>query len=563
MAKEKKPLGESLVEEGIITADQLKRAQEEEKRAGLRLNKALVKLGFIAEDDLVSFLSERLGVPRIELSNYLIDPKIVELVPEELARKYELIPVLKIGNRLTCAMADPWNIFAIDEVSAKTGFVIESSVAAETEIKKALNEHYGAKGSMEDLIKSIDEKKLGVGGDKEIGVKELKGIVEEPVVIKLVNLIIMKAVRESASDIHIEPEEETLKIRLRVDGLLHEIEPPPKHLQSAIISRIKIMANLDIAERRIPQDGRFTMKMEGKQIDVRVSCAPTIYGENVVMRLLDASSALLTLEQLGFSKQMLEKYTKLIIRPHGIILVTGPTGSGKTTTLYASLDKINTAEKNIITIEDPVEYKLPGVRQIQVDTKVNLTFANGLRSILRQDPNIIMVGEIRDIETAEIAIQAALTGHLVFSTLHTNDAPGAVTRMIDMGVEPFLVSSSIIGILAQRLVRKICEGCKEKHTPTKEEAKDIGLRPDEKIEFYKGKGCPKCMNTGYKGRISIYELMLPDDKIRNAIIAKSQADEIRKLARLAGMITLMEDGIEKVKAGVTTVEEVLRVTREE
>ncbi len=563
MAKEKKSLGESLVQEGVITEGQYKEAQAEERRTGKRLRTILVKMGFMAEEDLVAFLSEKLNIPRIELSNYLIDPKIVELVPEALARKYELIAVLKIGDRLTCAMVDPWNIFALDEIRAKTGLTIEPSVATEAEVKKALNEHYGAKGSMEDLIKSIDEEKLGVGGGKELDVKKLKGIVEEPVVIKLVNLIIMKAVKEGASDIHIEPEEETLKTRLRVDGMMHEIDSPPKHLQSAIISRIKIMANLDIAERRIPQDGRFTMKMEGKQIDVRVSSVPTIYGENVVMRLLDASSALLTLEQLGFSKQMLEKYGKLIIRPHGIILVTGPTGSGKTTTLYASLDKINTTEKNIITIEDPVEYKLPGVRQIQVDTKVDLTFANGLRSILRQDPNIIMVGEIRDLETAQIAIQAALTGHLVFSTLHTNDAPGAITRMIDMGVEPFLVSSSVIGILAQRLVRKICEGCKEKHIPTKEELKDIGLRPDDKIAFYKGKGCPRCMNTGYKGRVSIYELMLSDDNIRNAIVAKSQADEIRKFARSAGMTALMEDGIEKVKAGVTTVEEVLRVTREE
>jgi type II secretion system protein E len=460
-------------------------------------------------------------------------------------------------------MVDPWNILALDELRARTGLVIEPSVATETEIKKALNEHYGAKGSMEDLIRTIDEQKLGIEGGKDLDIKKLQGIVEEPIVIKLVNLIVMKAIREGASDIHIEPEEDVLKTRLRVDGMLHEIESPPKHLQSAIISRIKIMANLDIAERRIPQDGRFTTKMEGKQVDVRVSCVPTIYGENVVLRLLDASSALLALEQLGFSKGMLEKYQKLIIRPHGIILVTGPTGSGKTTTLYGSLDKINSAEKNIITIEDPVEYKLPRVRQIQVDEKVGLTFANGLRSILRQDPNIIMVGEIRDLDTAEIAVQAALTGHLVFSTLHTNDAPGAITRLIDMGVEPFLVSSSVIGILAQRLVRRICEGCKEKYVPTKEDLKDIGLRESEKVEFFKGKGCPKCMDTGYKGRISIYELMVPDEKIHNAIVSKAPADEIRKLACGSGMVTLMEDGIEKVKAGITTVEEVLRVTREE
>ncbi len=563
MAKTKRSLGESLVEDGIMTADQLKQAQTEEKRTGQKFSKVLVKLGFIDESDLVSYISDKLNVPRIELGNYLIDPKIADLVPEELARKYELIPVLKIGNRLTCAMVDPWNIFAIDEIRSKTGLVIEPAVATEAEIKKALNEHYGAKGSMEDLIKSLDEQKLGVGGGKEPDIKKLQGIVEEPVVIKIVNLVIMKAIRERASDIHIEPEEEILKIRIRVDGMLHEMTSPPKHLQSALISRIKIMSDLNIAERRVPQDGRFTLKMEGKQVDVRVSCVPTIYGENVVLRLLDASSALLGLEVLGFSKPMLEKFKKLIIRPHGIILVTGPTGSGKTTTLYASLDKINTEEKNIITIEDPVEYKLAGVRQIQVDTKVDLTFANGLRSILRQDPNIIMVGEIRDLETAEIAVQAALTGHLVFSTLHTNDAPGAITRLTDMGVEPFLVSSSLIGILAQRLVRKICPECKEKHTPTKEELKDIGLDASEKIDFYKGKGCVTCMNTGYKGRISIYELMVPDEKIHNAIIAKAPTDEIRKLALEAGMVTMMQDGIEKVRQGITSVEEVLRVTREE
>jgi len=323
------------------------------------------------------------------------------------------------------------------------------------------------------------------------------------------------------------------------------------------------MANLDIAERRKPQDGRFTIKMEGRDIDVRVSCVPTIYGENIVLRLLDVSSALLGLSQLGFSEVVLEKYQRLILRPHGIILVTGPTGSGKTTTLYASLDKINTVEKNIITIEDPVEYKLAGIRQIQVNPKVDLTFANGLRSILRQDPNVVMVGEIRDLETAEIAIQAALTGHLVFSTLHTNDAPTAVTRLIDMGMEPFLVSSSIIGVLAQRLLRTICPECKERYIPTKEELKDIGLSIEEKIDFYKGKGCQKCMNTGYKARIGIFELMIPDENIHNLIISKAPTEEIRKKAVASGMITLKDDGIKKIRDGLTTVEEVLRVAEEE
>ena len=561
--KDKKSLGESLVDEGIVTAEQLKQAQTEAKRQGLRLRQALVKMGFIAEDDLVAFLSSKLGLPKIELGNYLIDSKIVELVPEPLARKYVLIPVLKIGNRLTCAMLDPWNIFALDEIRMKTNLIIEPAVATEEEIKKSIDQYYGAKGSMADLIKSMDEGKLAVKKEEEIDTKKLKGMVEEPLVIRLVNLIIMEAVQERASDIHIEPEENVLKTRFRVDGVLHEVDSPPKHLQSTIISRIKIMASLDIAERRKPQDGRFSINTAGRKIDVRVSCMPTVYGENVVMRLLDSLSAVLELDQLGFSKHVLEKYKNLITRPHGVILVTGPTGSGKTTTLYAALEKINTVEKNIITIEDPVEYKLEGIRQVQINPKVDLTFANGLRSILRQDPDIIMVGEMRDFETAEIAIQSALTGHLVFSTLHTNDAPGAVTRLIDMGVEPFLVSSSVIGILAQRLVRTICPSCKVKYKPTKEELSNIGLSNEEKYEFSKGKGCDECMNTGYKGRIGIYELMIIDDSLRNLIIAKTPTDEIRKKALASEMIALKDDGVKKIKAGLTTVEEVFRVAQEE
>jgi type IV pilus assembly protein PilB len=565
VSPQKKSLGERLVASGIITQDQLKRAQDEESRSAERLRNVLVRLGFIAEEDLVSFISQELGLPRVELTNYIIDPKIIELVPEELARKYGLVPMLKIGDRITCAMTDPWNVFAMDEVRMKTGFIVEPAVATVAEIKKAIDQFYGAKGTMDDLVKSIASGKLGLEPGKEIDAKKLEGLVEEPIVIRLVNLIIMTAVKEGASDIHIEPEEDTLKTRLRRDGMMHEITSPPKHLQSAIISRIKIMANLDIAERRIPQDGRFTVKVEGRQIDVRVSCIPTIYGENVVMRLLDSSGAMVGLEGLGFPKDMLERYSKLILRPHGIILVTGPTGSGKTTTLYSSLVKINTVEKNIITIEDPVEYKLAGIRQTQVDVKVDLTFANGLRSILRQDPDIIMVGEIRDFETAEIAIQAALTGHLVLSTLHTNDAPSAITRLVDMGVEPFLASSSVIAILAQRLVRKICPDCKEKYVPSEEELGEVRIESTEdrgqstekrgqrtEIVFYKGKGCPKCMNTGYKGRVGIYELLVPDEKMHNAIIAKAPADEIRKLARAAGMKTMMEDGIDKIREGVGT-----------
>ena len=561
MAKTKQSLAESLVGEGILTSEQLRRAQEEEKQTGQRLRKVIVKMGLVDEEDLVTFLSAKLGIPRIELANTLIDPKLTELIPESLARKYEAIPVLKIGNRLTCAMADPGNVFALDELRMKTNMVIEPAVATESEIKKALEEHYGTKGSMEEIIQSIDERKLGLGDGKDLDPKRLEGITKEPVVIKLVNLMILHALQERASDVHIEPEIDALKIRIRVDGVLHEIPSPPKHLQSAVISRVKILANLDIAERRVPQDGRFTLRMEGKEIDIRVSCVPTIHGENVVLRLLDVSHALLGLEQLGFSKEGLEKYEKLISQPYGILLVTGPTGSGKTTTLYASLARINSREKNILTIEDPVEYRLPGIRQTQINSKVNLTFANALRSFLRQDPDVMMVGEIRDRETVEMAIQAALTGHLVLSTLHTNDSASAITRLIDMGVEPFLVTSAVIGIMAQRLVRTICSDCKEEYTPTGETLKEIGVT--EKITFYRGKGCRKCMQTGYRGRISIFELLIPDEKIKNLTLAKASSGEIRKHARVQGMVGLKEDGLAKVKQGITTVEEILRVTREE
>ncbi len=563
MPKIKQSLGESLVAEGILTPEQLKRAHEEEKQTGQRLRKVVVKMGFVDEEDLVAFLSAKLGVPRIELANTIIDPKVTELVPESLARKYEALPVLKIGNRLTCAMTDPWNVFALDELRMKTNMVIEPTVATESEIKKALDEHYSAKGSMEEIIQSIDERKLGLSEGQELDLKKLEGIVKEPVVIRLVNLMILHALQERASDIHIEPEAEVLNIRIRVDGVLHEIPSPPKHLQSAIVSRVKILADLDIAERRVPQDGRFNLRIEGKEIDVRVSCIPTIHGENMVLRLLDVSHALLGLDQLGFPKEILERYAKLIARPYGIILVTGPTGSGKTTTLYATLAKINSVERNILTIEDPVEYRLPGIRQTQINPKVNLNFANALRSFLRQDPDVMMVGEIRDRETVEMAIQSALTGHLVLSTLHTNDATSAITRLVDMGIEPFLVASSVIGIVAQRLLRTICPDCREEYSPPPETLRKVGLPAKADFSFYRGKGCRKCIQTGYRGRISIFELLIPDEKIKNLILMKASAGEIKKQAHAQGMVTLKEDGIQKVRQGITTVEEVLRVTQEE
>ena len=536
--KEKKTLAEWLQEQGVISPKVLEGARVKERETGKSLRKILVESGALSEEDMVNFIAQQMGITRIELSNYLIDTKVIDCIPEALARKYQLVPVLKIGKNVTCAMVDPLNIFALDEIRMKTTFTVEPAVASETEVRKALDEYYGVKGTMEEVIHGLDEKKLGIKEGEEIELKRLEGIVEEPPVVRLVNMMVMEAVRESASDIHIEPEEDSLSIRFRVDGILHEKESPPKHFQSAIISRIKVMANLDIAERRKPQDGRFHMKMENKQIDVRVSCVPIIHGENVVMRLLDAGSVILGLDQLGFAGEMMEKYKKLLEHPHGIILVTGPTGSGKTTTLYTSLNILNTPDKNIITVEDPVEYRLPGVRQIQVNPQADLTFANGLRAILRQDPDIIMVGEIRDLETAEIAIQAALTGHLVFATLHTNDAPGAITRLLDMGLESYLISSSVVGVIAQRLVRIFCKECK-------------------------GKGCKVCLNTGYKGRRGIYELMIPDEQIRKLIANKAALDEIRQAVLKTGMKTMREDGLEKVEKGLTSREEVLRVTQEE
>jgi len=534
---QKKLLGDSLVEKGVITAEQLSQAELEAKADAEPLRKILTKKGLISEEDLTAFLSQQFNVPFVDLANYLIDPEVIDLIPEGLARKHLLIPILRIGDDLTVAMVDPSDVFALDELHMKTGLSIEPALATETEVKKALDQHYAAKGTLEEVIDSLDRGKLEVKPGQETELKKLQGIAEEPPVIKLVNMMIIEAVHQGASDIHIEPEEDTLKIRYRIDGLLHERTKPPKYLQSAVISRIKVMADMDISERRIPQDGRIQMKMEGRDIDIRVSCIPTVYGENVVLRLLDRSQVILELKQLGFSPSILPKYKKLICCPHGIILVCGPTGSGKTSTLYACLNVINSEDKNIITIEDPIEYHLAGIRQMQVNPKAGLMFANALSAILRQDPDVIMVGEIRNAETAKAAVQAALTGHLVFSTLHTNDAPSAITRLLDMGVEPFLISSSVIGALSQRLVRTICTECN-------------------------GKGCKECLGTGFRGRIGIYELMIPNEKIRELITAKASSDEIRKAAIEAGMQLLREDGLKKVESGITTQEEVMRVTEE-
>ena len=561
--KKRKSLGESLVEQKTITDEQLKSAIQESEKDGEPLRKTLVKLGLVSEDDICNFFEEQLGIPRIDLRNYLIDPKILAMIPEALARKHVLMPLFKTGDTLTIATADPLNVVALDEIRIKTKSNIEPAVATETEIRNAISQYYGTGSSIEDIVKSIDMKTLTIDEEKEeIETDKLRNMAEEAPIIKLVNLVIMQAIRDKASDIHVEPEEESLKIRFRIDGILHEVSTIPKHLQAAVLSRMKIMSDLNIATKRIPQDGRFRLKVENTQIDMRVSSLPTVHGENIVMRLLDTSSILIGLSQLGFDEVNLERFKSLIVKPHGIILVTGPTGSGKTTTLYSALNTINMPDKNIITVEDPVEYQLKGVRQSQINPKAGLTFANGLRSILRQDPDVIMVGEIRDLETAEIAVQAALTGHLVFSTLHTNDAPSSLTRLTDMGVEPFLISSSVIGIIAQRLVRTICSACKESYTPSPEAIKDVGVKlPEGGLKFYRGKGCKACKNTGYKGRIGIFEMLTLNDKIRDMVLAKTSSSQIKHAAQEFGMKSLREDGIEKVLAGATTIDEVMRVTQ--
>ena len=562
--RQRKSLGESLVERKIISEDQLRSAMKESENSGEPLRKMLVRLGLATEEDICDFFEEQLGIPRIDLKNYLIDQKILSLIPESLAKKYNLIPLFKTGDTLTIATADPLNVVAMDDIRNKTKSNIEPAVATETEIRNSINQYYGTGGSIEDIVKSIDIKTFAIEeGKEEIEPEKLRNIAEEAPIIKLVNLIILQAIRDKASDIHVEPEEDSLKIRFRIDGILHDQATIPKQMQAAVLSRMKIMSEMNIATKRIPQDGRFRLNIEGGQIDMRVSSLPTLFGENIVMRLLDTSSILIGMEKLGFDEQNFEKFKELIVKPHGIILVTGPTGSGKTTTLYSALNSINTPDKNIITVEDPVEYQLKRIRQSQINPKGGLTFATGLRSILRQDPDVIMVGEIRDLETAEISIQAALTGHLVFSTLHTNDAPSSLTRLTDMGVEPFLISSSVIGIIAQRLVRMICPSCKQAYVPSKEVLDDIGVKlPEAAPKFYKGGGCKVCKNTGYKGRIAIFEMLLLNDKIRDLILAKVSSSQIKHAAQEAGMKTLREDGITKALAGFTTIDEVIRVTQE-
>jgi len=557
-------LGDLLVKANLITEEQLRKALQQQDSSGGRLGSNLVKLGYVSEDDITSFLSKQYGVPSINLSHFEIDPTVIKLVPAEVAQKHQVIPLNRTGAVLTVAMADPSNIFAIDDIKFMTGFKVETVVASETSIKNSINRYYDSAGLVQDIIKDFDDKQVQAGDveEEDINVAELQQATEDAPVVKLVNLILTEAIKKGASDIHIEPYEKAFRVRYRIDGVLYEVMTPPMKLRAALTSRVKIMAQLDISERRLPQDGRIKIKVSGKEMDYRVSSLPTLFGEKVVLRLLDKSNLQLDMTKLGFEPKGLADFEQAITAPYGMILVTGPTGSGKTTTLYSALNRINSPETNIMTAEDPVEINLPGVNQVQMKAEIGLNFAAALRSFLRQDPDIIMVGEIRDYETAEIAIKAALTGHLVFSTLHTNDAPSTVSRLLNMGVEPFLVSASTNLILAQRLVRKVCKDCREKVQVPGSVLVNLGFTPEEAKEIvcYHGKGCNNCSETGYKGRLALYEVMVVNEEIKKMVLDGASTMELREAGRRNGMLTLRESGLQKLREGTTSLEEIMRVT---
>lgn len=569
-------IGEMLLKAGLITQKDLEEALRRQKETGKRLGSTLVEMGVIDEKTLVKFLSKQLGVPPVDLSTLkMIPPEILSLIPAETAYRYQVLPLGRKGNLLFVAMVDPTNIIAIDEIKFSTGLEVSPVIALESAMNEALKKFYP---EMETMIKETRREEGGKEGIhatlediefidaavEEEKVEDLKRLGEDTTVTKLVNHIIFQAVKIGASDIHIEPYERTLRIRYRIDGVLREVMTPPYYMKAGIVSRIKLLSEMDIAERRKPQDGRINMKVDNRVIDFRVSVIPTVYGEKVVMRILDKSGLQLDLTKLGFEPEDLEKFEKAIRSPYGIILVTGPTGSGKTTTLYSALSTINTPDKQIITVEDPVEYNIEGINQVQVNREVGLDFAEALRAFLRQSPDVILVGEIRDHETAEIAIRAALTGHLVFSTIHTNDAPTTIDRLVDLGIKPYLIASGVILIQAQRLVRKICRNCIEETTYDEKIIKELGISEEllKDMKFYKGRGCQVCGRTGYKGRIGIFEVMPITPDLRELILKGASSDEIREQARKEGMHTLREDGIIKIKKGITTVEEVLRITTE-
>jgi type IV pilus assembly protein PilB len=563
-------LGDLLVAEGLVTDVQLKQALADQKGKTDKLGSILVGRGFITEEQLIGFLSRQYGIPSITLTNLQIDAETLRLVPATVARKYEVLPVKRIGGSLTLAMADPTNVFALDDIAFMTNLQILPVVAPQAAIRKAIDLQYQEQqASMTEMLSDITmtENSVEVVEEEDqqnanVNVFELKESADEAPVVKLVNMVLADAIKRGASDLHWEPYEKVFRIRFRIDGVLHEMLAPPKRLEPAIISRLKIMSNLDISERRVPQDGRIKLRFGVREIDFRVSILPTIFGEKAVLRILDKDSLQLDLTKLGFDGWSMDKFTAAIRQPYGMVLITGPTGSGKTTTLYSAIHTINSPEHNIMTAEDPVEYNLKGVNQVQVNDGVGRTFAATLRSFLRQDPDVILVGETRDLETAQISIRAALTGHLVFTTLHTNDCPSTIARLFDMGIQPFLLSSSLLLILAQRLGRKICQECKKPYEAKEEDLVPYGHVPTGlgKVQFFKGKGCHTCNFTGMKGRVAIYEVMPISELLRDMILKNASTADLREGARKEGMKTLREAGLYKVLEGTTTVEEVLRVT---
>lgn len=566
MIHKKRPLiGEIFIEQGAINAEQIVEALELQKEEGGTIGDILLRLKHLKEETLLEALSQQWKLPyQSVLDINEIDPALTEKIPLSFAKRHQFLPIKYEGKGILCATAKPLNLRALDDFYLLLKTPIDLVIVPSEEIMRCIHQVYElATESPEDAISDFSGDNLSVLAE-EIGEPEdLLDTDDEAPMILLVNSIFFKAVQQRASDIHFEPFEREVKVRYRVDGVLYNILTSPKRLQSALISRVKIMAGMNIAEKRLPQDGRISLRIGGREIDIRVSDIPTAHGERLVLRILEKSNESLNLSEIGLSKKDLKSMEGLTALAHGIILVTGPTGSGKTTTLYSALSRINSPEKNILTIEDPIEYQLQGIGQIQVNSKIDLTFAKGLRSILRQDPDVIMIGEIRDVETAGIAIHASLTGHLVFSTLHTNDSAGAVTRLLDMGIEPFLVSSSVVAIIAQRLVRKICQNCRQAYVPSAEEYQKLGLPADSNHSFFKGTGCSACLNTGFKGRSGIYEILLLDDEIRNMILAKADSSQIKATAISKGMVNLREDGAKRVVDGLTTTEEVLRVTQEE
>jgi type IV pilus assembly protein PilB len=565
-------LGEMLLKAGMITQPQLQEALEAQKKSGGKLGFNLVKMGFVKEDDITQLLSDQYGVPSINLRHFEIDESVIHLVPSEVAQKYLVLPVNRTGATLTIAMADPTNVFAMDDIKFMTGYNVEPVVASEIAIREAIEKYYGSshalelKKVMDQMAEQETEALELLEEDEELDIHKLEHVSEEAPVVRLVNIILTDSIKKGASDIHIEPYEKDFRARFRVDGVLYEIMHPPMKLKDAITSRLKIMAKLDISERRLPQDGRIKIKMKlqgkTKEMDYRVSVLPTLFGEKIVMRLLDKDNLVLDMTRLGFEPESLGKFERQILRPYGMVLVTGPTGSGKTNTLYSSIARVNTPETNIMTAEDPVEFNLHGINQVQMKEQIGLNFATALRAFLRQDPNIILVGEIRDFETAEIAVKAALTGHLVLSTLHTNDAPSTINRLMNMGIEPFLVATSVNLICAQRLVRRICKDCKEEIQLPAQALAEIGFPIEEagKVRLYKGRGCPNCNNTGYRGRVGLFEVMEITDELRELILSGASAMELRRKAMEEGMITLRMSGLQKLRDGQTSVEEVVRET---